>query len=228
MLDTLTEKYNTIAASARKVQLKGRIDKIIGLVMESVGPTVTIGEKCYIRTPNEPRLNIAEVVGFRNNKILLMPLGELYGVGPGSEVIASGEPFTIPVGPGLKGRIIDGFGNPIDGKGPIFYEKRMATQNAPLKPLQRTRILQSIATGIKSIDALLTLGKGQRVGIFSGSGIGKSILLGMIARNTSADVAVIALVGERGREVREFIEKDLGEEGLARSVVVVVTSDEPA
>jgi len=228
MFDTIVEKYAAISANTRKVQLKGRIDRVVGLVMESVGPTVTIGEKCYIRTPGVAKLNAAEVVGFRDNKILLMPLGELHGIGPGSEVIASGEPFTVPVGPCLKGRVLDGFGNPIDGKGAIFYEKRIPTQNAPPKPLERTRITKSIATGIKSIDALLTLGKGQRIGIFSGSGIGKSILLGMIARNTSANVTVLALVGERGREVREFIEKDLGEEGLARSVVVAVTSEQPA
>jgi len=227
-LDKISEKYSTITGTSRKVKLKGRIDRVVGLVMESIGPTVTIGEKCYIRTPGIQEKTVAEVVGFRDNKVLLMPLGEVYGVGPGSEVIASGEPFTIQVGPALQGRVLDGFGNPIDGKGPVRFEKKMWTQNTPPRPLQRGRITEPLPTGIKAIDALLTLGKGQRVGIFSGSGIGKSILLGMIARNTSADINVIALIGERGREVREFLEKDLGEEGLKKSVVVVVTSDEAA
>ncbi|MFC1513498.1 flagellar protein export ATPase FliI [candidate division KSB1 bacterium] len=228
MLDRIEAKYNTISDDSRKVKLKGKIDRVIGLVIESVGPSVPIGEKCYIKTPGIKQLSVAEVVGFRENKVLLMPLGELYGVGPGSEVIASGEPFTIPVGPELKGRILDGLGNPIDGKGPVIFEKRMSTQNSPPHPLKRRRITEPLSTGIKSIDSLLTFGKGQRVGIFSGSGVGKSVLIGMMARNTSADINVIALIGERGREVREFIEKDLGEEGLKNSVVVVVTSDEAA
>jgi len=227
-LDKISEKYSRLTSTGRRVKLKGRVDRVIGLVMEATGPSVTIGEKCYIKTPGISEMTIAEVVGFRDNKVQLMPLGELYGVGPGSEVIASGEPFMVNVGPDLKGRVLDGFGNPIDGKGPVHYVKKMKLNNPPPPPLKRRRITEPLPTGIKAIDSLLTFGKGQRVGIFSGSGIGKSTLIGMIARNTAADINVIALIGERGREVREFLEKDLGEEGLKRSVVVVVTSDEPA
>ncbi|MCP4728230.1 MAG: flagellar protein export ATPase FliI [bacterium] len=228
MLSDITAKYDRIASSSRKVKLKGKIDRVIGLVIESVGPTVSIGEKCYIRTPGIEEVTTAEVVGFRDKKVLLMPIGELIGIGPGSEVIATGEPLVVPVGPALVGRILDGYGNPIDGKGPILFEKKMSVQNKPPKPLERKLIDKPLSTGIKAIDSLITLGKGQRVGIFAGSGVGKSILIGMIARNTTADVNVIALIGERGREVNEFIQKDLGEEGLKRSVVIVVTSDEAA
>ncbi len=228
ILSEITAKYDRIASSSRKVKLKGKIDRVIGLVIESVGPTVSIGEKCYIRTPGIEEVTTAEVVGFRDRKVLLMPVGELIGIGPGSEVIATGEPLVVPVGPGLIGRILDGYGNPIDGKGPIIFEKKMPVQNQPPKPLERKLIDEPLSTGIKAIDSLMTFGKGQRVGIFAGSGVGKSILIGMIARNTSADVNVIALIGERGREVNEFIENDLGEEGLKRSVVIVVTSDEAA
>lgn len=228
ILEKISEKYNQISELSRPVKLRGFVDRIIGLIIESVGPMVSVGEKCYIKTPGIKELRIAEVVGFRDNKILLMPLDTIYGIGPGSEVIASGEQFTVPVGPGLLGRVLDGFGNPIDGKGPISFEKKISVQNEPPRPLERKRITDPLPTGVKAIDSLLTLGKGQRVGIFSGSGVGKSVLLGMIARNTAADINVIALIGERGREVREFIEKDLGEDGLKKSVVVVVTSDEPA
>jgi len=227
-LEKISNKYNRLTALSRKVKLTGYIDRVIGLVIEAVGPAVTIGEKCYIRTPGISRTTAAEVVGFRDNKVLLMPLGELIGVGPGSEIVATGEQFTVAVGSGLLGRVLDGFGNPIDGKGPVQFETRLSSYNAAPRPLARRRITKPIATGIKAIDSLLTFGNGQRVGIFSGSGIGKSTLIGMIARNTSADINVIALIGERGREVREFLEKDLGEEGLRRSIVVVVTSDEPA
>lgn len=168
------------------------------------------------------------MVGFKENKILLMPLGELEGIGPGCEVVACGQSFSVGVSPDLLGRVLDGLGNPIDGLGPITYEKEYSVNNSPPNPLQRKRITEPLSFGVRAIDGILTCGKGQRVGIFSGSGIGKSTLLGMIARNTSADVNVIALVGERGREVREFLEKDLGEEGLRRSVVIVATSDQPA
>ncbi len=228
ILSKITEKYDSIAETANKVKLRGKVDRVIGLVIESLGPTVSIGEKCFIRTPGIKEMTAAEVVGFRDNKVLLMPLGELIGIGPGSEVIAAGEPLSIPVGPELVGRVIDGYGNPIDGKGPILFKKKIPVQNTPPKPLSRGLITEPLATGIRAIDSLITLGKGQRIGIFAGSGVGKSILIGMIARNTNADVNVIALIGERGREVNEFIQKDLGEEGLKRSVVIVVTSDEAA
>jgi len=205
----------------------GHVDEIIGLVVSSVGPPVAVGEICRISSPDRAIIP-AEVVGFRGNKVLLMPLGELEGIAPGYLVTAEREPFRVPVGLGLRGRVLNGLGRPIDEKGPLKADGTRAAQNMPPAPLKRQRILQPLATGIRSIDALLTCGKGQRIGIFSGSGVGKSVLMGMIARHTSAQVNVIALIGERGREVREFIEKDLCEEGLKRSVVVAVTSDQPA
>lgn len=205
----------------------GQVDEIIGLVVSSVGPPVAVGEICRISSP-DGRIIPAEVVGFRGNRVLLMPFGELEGIAPGYLVTAQREPFRVPIGPGLLGRVLDGLGRPIDDRGPLQAEGTRPASGMPPPPLKRQRISQPLATGIRSIDALLTCGKGQRIGIFSGSGIGKSVLLGMIARHTSAQVNVIALVGERGREVREFIEKDLKEEGLRRSVVVVVTSDQPA
>ncbi len=205
----------------------GRVEDIIGLVVCSVGPPVAVGELCSISSPDGGAVP-AEVVGFRGNRVLLMPLGELEGIAPGHLVTAKREPFRVPVGEGLLGRVLDGLGQPIDDKGPLLAEGTRPASHAPPDPLKRARIKEPLGTGIRAIDALLSCGKGQRVGIFSGSGVGKSVLLGMIARNTSAQVNVIALIGERGREVREFIEKDLGEEGLRRSVVVAVTSDRPA
>ena len=210
------------------IRLRGRVHQVIGLVIESIGPNVSIGDRCTISSRRNGCVE-AEVVGFRGNRVLLMPLGEMEGVGPGSVVTASDEPFTIAVGQGLLGRVIDGLGRPIDSRGQLEeIETRRPIVNSPPDPLKRSRITEYLATGVRSIDALLTCGKGQRFGIFSGSGVGKSILMGMIARYTSADVNVIALIGERGREVREFIERDLGDEGLKRSVVVTVTSDQPA
>ncbi len=210
------------------IQLRGRVNQVIGLVIESIGPSVSVGDRCTISSRRNGEIQ-AEVVGFRGNRVLLMPLGEMEGVGPGSVVTASDEPFTVSVGQGLLGRVIGGLGQPIDGKGDLEgIETRRPLANSPPDPLKRNRITRYMATGIRSIDALLTCGKGQRFGIFSGSGIGKSVLMGMIARYTAADVNVIALIGERGREVREFLEKDLGEEGLRRSVVVAVTSEQPA
>lgn len=214
-------------ADCRPMVHIGWVEEIIGLVVSSVGPPVAVGEICRISSP-EGGIIPAEVVGFRGSRVLLMPLGELEGIAPGYLVTAEREPFRVPVGPGLLGRVLDGLGRPIDEKGPLQADGTRPASGMPPAPLKRQRILEPLATGIRSIDALLTCGKGQRIGIFSGSGVGKSVLLGMIARNTSAQVNVIALVGERGREVREFIEKDLGEEGLKRSIVVAVTSDQPA
>lgn len=205
----------------------GWVEEIIGLVVKSIGPPVAVGEICRISSPDGSFIS-AEVVGFRGNRVLLMPLGEIQGIAPGYLVTAEREPFRVPVGLGLRGRVLDGLGRPIDGKGLLVAEGTRPALGLPPAPLKRRRIREPLITGIRTIDALLTCGKGQRVGIFSGSGVGKSVLLGMIARNTSAEVNVIALVGERGREVREFIEKDLGEQGLKRSVVVAVTSDQPA
>ena len=210
------------------VRISGKVIKVGGVVIESNGPTATVGDMCWIESDEGTYRQKAEVVGIQGNKTLLMPLGENKGIGSGSKVIACREPITIPVGYELLSRILDGLGNPIDNSTPIRTPERRSIYNAPPKPLHRQRVTKTIATGIKSIDSLLTCGEGQRVGIFSGSGVGKSILLGMIARNTEADVNVIGLIGERGREVREFIERDLGEEGLLRSVLVIVTGDQPA
>jgi flagellum-specific ATP synthase len=204
----------------------GRVIGAAGLIIESAGPKAKVGELCYIegdggRIP-------AEVVGFRNDRILLMPLAELDGLRPGWQVYATGGPLQAPIGEGLLGRVIDGLGNPIDGQGPLAVEARRPVAGLPPAPLARQRIRQPMSLGVRSLDGLLTVGKGQRIGIFAGSGVGKSTLLGMVARSAKADCNVIALIGERGREVREFIERDLGEEGLKRSVVVVATSEQPA
>lgn len=206
----------------------GRVERMVGLIVEARGPGGTVGELCRIRDREGGDLLEAEVVGFREGKVLLMPLSWTHGVGPGCEVLALGRPLCVPVGEELMGRILDGLGRPADNRPlPPGLEMR-PVENDPPHPLERRRITEPLGLGIKAIDGLLTCGKGQRMGIFSGSGVGKSTLLGMIARYTQAHVNVIALVGERGREVREFIERDLGEEGLRRSVVVVATSDEPA
>ncbi|HCF50486.1 MAG TPA: flagellar protein export ATPase FliI [Syntrophomonas sp.] len=209
--------------------VKGRISQAIGLTLEAVGPRLSLGELCFIRSnyANHP-LTSAEVVGFKNDRILLMPLGEVEGIGPGSELIATGKTLQVKVGMDLQGRVLDGLGQPIDGKGRIKAEATYPVMNQPPNPMERSRIKEVLPVGVRAIDGLNTVGRGQRIGIFAGSGVGKSTLIGMTARNTAADIIVIALIGERGREVREFLEKDLGTEGLARSVVVVATSDQPA
>jgi len=205
---------------------RGRIKRVVGIVCESRGPHCTVGELCRIHTTQ--RQIMAEAVGFTDEHVLLMPLGEMQGVAPGCVVEALGRDVSIGVSDELLGRVVDGLGNPIDGKGPIEVAEYRSLEAQPPSPLARRPIEQIISTGVRAIDGVLTCGKGQRIGIFAGSGVGKSMLLGMIARYTSADVNVIALVGERGREVRLFIERDLGEEALRRSVVVAVTSDQPA
>lgn len=210
------------------VRQYGKVRQVIGVVIESLGPNMAIGETCEIIFKRTADPVLAEVVGFRDNKVLIMPLGDLAGIGAGSDVVALGVPLEIGVGDQLLGRVLDGLGRPMDGKGPLAMRHRTRVAAAPPPPLDRARITQPLALGIRAIDAMLTCGKGQRAGIFAGSGVGKSTILGMIARNTAADVNVIALVGERGKEVRDFIERDLGEEGLRRSVVVVSTSDQPA
>lgn len=222
-----TEVYIQAVREVEPICCIGRVEKIVGLVIESWGPPAPVGELCLLRDPEDGKVGEAEVVGFRDGKALLMPLGEPYGLRPGCEVISTGGPLKVPVGDGLLGRVLDGLGNPVDGRGPLKATARREVYGVPPNPLYRRRITEPLPTGVRAIDGLLTLGKGQRMGIFAGSGVGKSVLLGMIARNTSADVNVVALVGERGREVREFLERDLGEEGLRRSVVVVATSDRP-
>lgn len=210
------------------VENRGKVVQVIGLVIEAEGPLAAVGEVCRIESARRGETILAEVVGFKNNRVLLMPLGEVRGIHPGSDVIALGTPLRAPVGEALKGRVLDGLGNPLDGAGPITAERRVSAILSPPHPLKRQRISQVFETGVKAIDAFIPCGRGQRLGIFAGSGVGKSTLLGMIASRAEADVNVIALIGERGREVREFIEKDLDEAGRRKSVVVVATSNEPA
>ncbi|MFC0214337.1 flagellar protein export ATPase FliI [Paenibacillus chartarius] len=221
-------KYMDVLRQLDPIRINGKVTQVIGLTVESEGPDASIGDVCYIYPPKSSKPLKAEVVGFRNNKVILMPLGELSSIAPGCEVVGTGRPLTVQVGHELLGKVLDGLGQPLDGS---FLPSRMThypTMNTPGNPLQRLRVSEPISVGVRAIDGLLSIGKGQRVGIFAGSGVGKSTLMGMIARNTSADVNVIGLIGERGREVLDFIERDLGPEGLARSVVVVATSDQPA
>jgi flagellum-specific ATP synthase len=222
------ENYAKLIRSVDPVRVNGKITQIIGLTIESQGPDVKIGELCSIYPTNSQIPIQAEVVGIRENKVLLMPLGEVRSIGPGCDVVASGKQMTVKAGRHLLGRILDGLGQPMDGKPlPVGLEE-VPTHAIPTNPLNRPRIHSSLGVGVRTIDGLLTMGKGQRMGIFAGSGVGKSTLLGMISRNTTADVNVIALIGERGREVLDFIEQNLGEEGLKKSVVIVATSDQPA
>jgi flagellum-specific ATP synthase len=211
----------------RGPRLSGRVTHVIGLLIESNGPTSFIGEICYVYDRLSHPIP-CQVVGFKERKVLLMPLADVAHISPGAEVFSTGEEHRVPVGEMLRGRILDGLGRPIDGKGDLFTEKTYPVFAAPPPPLSRTRISNLLETKIKAIDALCTLGKGQRVGIFSPPGVGKSMLMGMIARYAESDINVIALIGERGREVGEFVERELGAEGLARSVVVVATSDQAA
>jgi len=214
---------------ARLLKLTGRVTRVIGLTVEVQGINARIGEVCEIVVPGEPEPVRAEVVGFRDESSLLMPLGELRGIYQGCSVIPGGKSFKVRVGDQLLGRVLNGLGEPIDSLGPLNGELTgYPVDNRPPNPLARRRITEVLSTGIRAVDALLTCGRGQRIGIFAGSGVGKSTLLGMISRYSSADVNVIALIGERGREVLDFIETDLGPEGLARSVVVVATSEQPA
>ncbi len=206
----------------------GKIEKIVGTTIQSTGPVCNIGDVCRIYHKGESGHIFAEVVGFNQNKVLLMPYADIEGVGPGSIVDNTGDKLTINVGEGLIGRIVDALGNPIDGKGEIPEGESFSIAGIPVNPLTRPPIKDIIPMGVKAIDGLLTIGRGQRMGIFAGSGVGKSTLLGMIAKEVEADINVIALVGERGREVREFIDRDLGEKGMARSILVVATSDQPA
>lgn len=214
-------------AQLELVRVNGRVVQVVGLVIESQGPDVQIGDLCEVRFRNRDTVLRAEVVGFKTDRVLLMPLGEVSDIGPGCDVVSMGRPLGVNVSPALLGRVLDGLGNPIDSLGPIPAVEYYPLSSAPPHPLRRQAIDRPLSVGVKVIDGMLTLGMGQRVGIFAGSGVGKSVLLGMMARNTVADINVIALVGERGREVKEFIDRDLGPEGVARSVVIVATSDQP-
>ena len=223
------KKFTDAVKGSVSIKLTGKVTQVVGLVIESQGPTVSVGELCYVSShfPNVPPVP-AEVAGFREGCVRLMPVGEMQGIGPGCEVVSAQKTLKVKVGPELLGRVLDGLGNPMDDKGPILTKKEYPLQAPPPAPLKRPRIHEHLYVGVRAIDGLITMGDGQRIGIMAGSGVGKSTLLSMIARNTEADISVIALVGERGREVRDFIERDLGEEGLKRSVVVVATSDQPA
>lgn len=219
------QKYFHQLEACDPIRPVGRVKKVVGLIVESSGPVSRIGTVCDILPQGPGRPLAAEVLGFRGNRVLLMPLEETRGIGPGCRVVARQDSATVPVGVPLLGRVIDGLGHPIDGRGPICADAHYPLYAEPLNPIRRPRIESPLDIGIRAVNGLLTLGCGQRVGIFAGSGVGKSVLLGMMARRTAADVNVIALIGERGREVNEFIAKDLGPEGLARSVLVVATSD---
>ena len=226
-LSRLSRALNQVR-QARVVESRGRVVQLTGLVIESEGPLAAVGEVCRIESARHDGSTLAEVVGFRNNHLLLMPLGEIHGLHPGSEVTALGSPLQVPVGENMKGRVIDGLGRPLDGLGPLDVQHTVGLNLQPPHPLKRQRILNVFQTGIKAIDTFMPCGRGQRLGIFAGSGVGKSTLLGMMAGQAEADVNVIALIGERGREVREFLEKDLDAAGRRKSVVVVATSNEPA
>ncbi len=220
-------KYLEAISACQPVKLEGKIVKVAGIVAEAKGPGLSVGSLCAIK--NSEGCNIqAEVVGFKDKRVIIMPFGEMRGIKPGSRIVDISRKPTVKVGDSYLSRVIDGLGRPIDGKGAIRPDAEHPVYGDVLNPLKREIIREVIDVGVCSINALTTIGKGQRIAIMSGSGVGKSILMGMIARNTAADVTVVALVGERGREVREFVETSLGEEGLKKSVVVVATSDSPA
>ena len=222
----MMDKYYQLANRSFGTKL-GKVVKVVGLTVESIGPAAKLNDLCQIISLDGTVKVDAEVIGFRDDRVLLMPFGETTGVGPGSRVENTGEPLKIPVCDELLGKTLDGLGFPLDGtviEASDFY----SVEETPPDPMSRQLIDKELSLGVKAVDGLITIGKGQRIGIFAGSGVGKSTLMGMFARNTKADVNVIALIGERGREVREFIERDLGPEGMARSVVVVATSDKPA
>ena len=222
------DRYLADLHDADLLRTNGKVRQVIGTVIESNGPPMSIGETATIVHKRSVEPVLAEAVGFRDAKVLLMPRGEVGGIAAGSEGVALGRPLQIGLSENLLGRVLDGLGRPFDGLGAVTEATLTEVSGNPPNALLRRRITEPLGLGVRSIDGLLTCGKGQRVGIFSGSGVGKSTILGMIARNTSADVNVIALVGERGKEVRDFLERDLGEAGLKRSVVVVATSDQPA
>jgi flagellum-specific ATP synthase len=222
------EKYHKAVEEADLVKVIGKVIQVVGLIIEAQVGGVSIGDLCTIRIEKEKRDAFAEVVGFKEKKVLLMALGSTSGIAPGNQVFAAGHPLMVKVGPDLLGRVLGGLGEPIDDKGPVVYQAEVPLDAEPPDPVKRPRITEVLKVGIRAIDGTLTCGRGQRLGIFAGSGVGKSTLMGMICRNSEADVNVISLVGERGREVRDFIEESLGEEGLKKSVVVVATSDKPA
>ena len=226
MVDIDLSKYKILLNQSYEKKL-GKVAKVVVLTVESIGPAAKLNDLCHIITQDKDQVINAEVVGFRDDRVLLMPYDQTVGVGLGSRVENTGAPLKVMVGDELLGKVLDGLGNPIDGS-EIHCSCGYSVQAQPPDPLTRELIDTVLPLGVKAVDGLITVGKGQRIGIFAGSGVGKSTLMGMFARNTKADINVIALIGERGREVREFIERDLGPEGMKRSVVVVATSDKPA
>ncbi|TLS36632.1 flagellar protein export ATPase FliI [Pseudalkalibacillus caeni] len=222
------EDYFSAVEEAESIKKYGKVTQVIGLTIESTGPNVKVGELCKLYPKHNAVPIEAEVVGFKENKVILMPLNDVSSIGPGCLVVATGKPMDIKVGSSILGKILDGRGNCLDDSPLPKGLRNFSTNNQPPNPMTRPRIEKPLEVGVRAIDGLLTVGQGQRIGIFAGSGVGKSTLMGMIARNTEADINVIALIGERGREVRDFIERDLGPEGLEKSVVVVATSDQPA
>lgn len=221
------EKYKSLGEKTYVKKL-GRVVKLVGLTIESLGPNANLNDLCIITSCENANQKVhAEVVGFRDRKVLLMPYGNVEGIGPGAIVENTGEPLKVPVGKEMLGQVLDGLGNKLDGEA-IEASEYYSVEADPPDPMEREIISEVLPLGVKAVDGLITVGKGQRIGIFAGSGVGKSTLLGMFARNTKADINIIALIGERGREVREFIERDLGEEGMKRSIVIVATSDKPA
>jgi type III secretion protein N (ATPase) len=223
VVDELTRSFGRFTP----VGVRGRVSQAVGTLIHATGLRAQLGELCELTTPGQPSL-WAEVVGFRNNIALLTPLGSTAGLSVQTEVVPSGRGHACPVGVGLLGRVLDALGQPMDERGPLPPSTRMPVQRDPVNPLRRRPVDRPLATGLRVIDGLLTLGEGQRVGVFSPPGVGKSTLLGMLARGSTADVNVVALIGERGREVQEFITGSLGAEGLAKTVMVVSTSDRPA
>src|SRR3954469_4472053 len=227
MPDATLSRFHDGLLSGDLHRARGRVTNLIGLVIEATGLRAEVGELCTVTTGRNRPVVPAEVVGFREGRTLLMPLGEMHGIGPGTPVSATGGSFRVPVGRALLGRVLDGLGRPIDDGPPVTTGELRSAAGAPPSPMARSRIDRRLELGVRALDTLVPCGRGQRLGIFAGSGVGKSSLLGMIARSTTAGVNVICLVGERGRELLEFIERDLGD-ALARSVVVVATSDQPA
>jgi len=219
------QNYSVALKNSELIRAKGQVVQVIGLIIEALLQGVSLGELCYVKSPDKTKIYPCEVVGFKARRVMLMPLVNMEGIGAGCEIIATNKQVSVKVGPGLLGRVLDGLGNPIDGKGPILAEDMYPLIRQAPNPMKRKRIDTVLPTGVRVIDGFLTFGSGQRVGLFAGSGVGKSTLLGMIARNAKSDIGVICNVGERGREVLEFIEDCLGEEGLKRSVVVAATSD---
>jgi len=224
----LLDKYKKIMSQTESIRSLGKVVEISSNIIYSTGPEVSLGEICHIEKVEDESYITGEVIGFIDNKVIISPLENLTGISPGSKVLSTGSPLMIPLSDDLLGRVLDGMGNPLDDNGKIVSEETSSLVKEPPNPLDRPIINEALETGIRSIDAFLTLGKGQRIGIFSGSGVGKSTLLGMLARNSKADINVIGLIGERGREVAEFIQNDLGEYGMAKSVLVVATSNESA